>query len=224
MCTVSPVFLFIKACFSEIKSIAVPAFCYVCRTCYNVQDGLCVTCRKQIIPIVSMPLLISQRTITVYAATHYDGPLRALTLKKNYGVVGASRVLGALIYEHTSIRYKNYDVIVPVPLHWTRYAWRWFNQSEIIARVLHEKMGVPVVPLVRRTMRTRFQVGLSKKERHTNLKNVFSLHPDAHAYKGKRILVVDDVCTTGTTIKEVCRVLAVLEPELLEVAVACRVV
>lgn len=202
-----------------------PPFCYVCRRHYEVREGLCAACRNDIYPIVSMPLYIPpKRAITVHAATHYDGPVRALTLKKNYGVAGASRVLGSLIYEHTPIQFKTFDVIVPVPLHWTRYIWRWFNQSELIAGVLQQKTGTPVVRLVRRASRTRFQVGLSKEERHVNIKNVFSLVADAHKYKGKRILVVDDVCTTGTTIKEVCCALNALEPEILEVAVACRVI
>ncbi len=216
---------FLKTCFFELRVLLAPAFCYVCRTCYEVQEGLCSMCRDAIIPIVSMPLHVApKRAITVHAVTDYDGPLRTLALKKNYGMMGASRVLGALMYEHTAIRFQTFDVIVPVPLHWTRYAWRWFNQSEVIAKILHEKMGIPVVALVRRKNRTRFQVGLSKEERHTNLRNVFCLSADANQYKGKRILVVDDVCTTGTTIKEVCRVLALLEPENIEVAVACRVV
>lgn len=172
-----------------------------------------------------MPVILTKtRTVTVHAASNYEGPLKVLALKKNYGVAGASRVLGAVIYEQTAIQYKTFDLIVPVPLHWTRYAWRWFNQADVIAQVLHQKTGAPVVHLVQRSQRTPFQAGLSKEQRHANLRHVFKLSSIHQQYVGKRILVVDDIYTTGTTIKEVCRVLAFLNPSSIEVAVACRVV
>ncbi len=208
-----------------VRNLLIPRFCYVCRAYDNVPEGLCLVCRAEIRPIVSMPVVLPIiKTVSIHAASAYDGPLKTLAFKKNYGVAGASRVLGAMIYEHTAVQHKQFDVIVPVPLHWTRYAWRWFNQSELIARVLQQKTGTPVVRLVRRSRRTPFQVGLTKEQRHANLRHVFTLSPDARQYAGKRILVVDDIYTTGTTIKEVCRVLATMNPESIDVAVACRVV
>lgn len=209
---------------TALKKLLVPDFCYVCRACDQVNQGLCTTCRAAVRPVVSMPVPITKtKTITVHAASTYEYPLKHLVLKKNYGLIGASVVLANVIYDLTAVQHKKFDLIVPVPLHWTRYAWRWFNQSEVIAQVLHKKTGIPIIPLVKRIQRTKFQAGLSQKQRHANVSQAFALQGDLESYKGKKILIVDDVYTTGTTIKEVSRLLATLNPECIDVVVACRV-
>lgn len=101
------------------------------------------------------------------------------------------------------------EVVVPVPLHWRRFFWRQFNQSAELARTIASLSGVPFAPAaVRRVKRTRQQVGLGQREREDNVRAAFSVPPEAEIdIRGRRVLVVDDVYTTGATVTAVTRAL-----------------
>lgn len=98
------------------------------------------------------------------------------------------------------------DLIVPVPLHWRRKRKRGYNQAEIIARHLGELTGIPVdAKLVIRKKYTTPQKTLNDKERVKNLKNVFDMRKKK--VRGKNILLIDDIYTTGSTIDAISKVL-----------------
>jgi len=97
--------------------------------------------------------------------------------------------------------------MVPVPLHWTRLVGRRYNQAGLLAHAIHAAGGPPVVPdwLVRRR-RTPSQGRLGAVARARNVRGAFALRP-GHSVKGKRLVVVDDVLTSGATVEECARVL-----------------
>ena len=101
------------------------------------------------------------------------------------------------------------DVIVPVPLHRFRLLWRKFNQSAELARAIAHLSGKPaLVDAVRRTRRTRRQVGLGPRAREDNVRGAFSITPEGReALFGRRVVLVDDVYTTGATVSAVTRTL-----------------
>jgi ComF family protein len=101
------------------------------------------------------------------------------------------------------------DAILPVPLHRFRLIWRKFNQSAELARAIGRLSGKPVLlKALLRTRRTRRQVGLGARAREDNVRGAFALTAEGKASLfGKRIVLVDDVYTTGATVSAVARTL-----------------
>ncbi len=97
-----------------------------------------------------------------------------------------------------------YDYIIPVPLHKKRLKKRGYNQAELIAEGMSEVTGVPVLTnVIERKVYASTQTRLSAAERYRNVSNDFCLAAGAEAVKGKTLLVLDDVFTTGAT-SEAC--------------------
>jgi ComF family protein len=91
------------------------------------------------------------------------------------------------------------DAVVPVPLHPQRRADRGYNQSELLAHAFGAQVGLPVAPAwLQRIRETRQQVGLGPAARHANVVDAFWADP---AVAGRVLLLVDDVCTTGATLR-----------------------
>lgn len=112
-----------------------------------------------------------------------------------------------------------WDLIVPIPLHASRQRKRGYNQSQKFAEGLSEKLGIPVVPdIVKRTHRTETQTRKSKRHRWENVRTVFELCRQDEI-KGRKILLVDDVVTTGATLEACATIL--LDGGCLELSVAC---
>ncbi|MFQ8887100.1 MAG: ComF family protein [Bilophila wadsworthia] len=173
------------------------------------EPALCETCQKTPPP---------WEHFRFYGA--YSGALKTLLLR---GKFGADPAVLHLLGRFLALSCKDLpkpDAIVPVPLHSTRLRERGFNQCQELARPLSDALGVPLVPdLLLRQHPTRHQVGLSEAERVANLKSAFLSLPEV---RGKRILLVDDTYTTGTTLRRAA--LALLDPHAGAAAVDVAVV
>ncbi len=119
------------------------------------------------------------------------------------GVIRLAEPLGLLL-AHT---YSNYgmhaDMLLPVPLHNERHKQRGFNHAHLLARVCSSATGVPLREQVLvRSRATHAQVGLNASDRRQNVAGAFSIIAEAATtyVRGRRILIVDDVCTTGATL------------------------
>jgi len=115
---------------------------------------------------------------------------------------------------------------VPIPLHFTRFASRGFNQAQEIARVLSQKSDKNIAPILKRTKITKRQSKLTQEGRSENVKHAFSLRASdtISQYTGKHLLLVDDLMTTGSTLTAAAKKLRELQPRAITAVVACRVV
>lgn len=91
-----------------------------------------------------------------------------------------------------------YDAVVPVPLHWKKRWSRGFNQAELLARPVAKRRGIPVLNALCRRKSTEVQASLTMAARRKNVQGAFLARPGAKL-QGKRILLIDDVMTTGAT-------------------------
>ena len=104
------------------------------------------------------------------------------------------------------LRGSQFDIIVPVPLHATRLRERGFNQASLLAALLSAQTSIPSQPVLERIRYTTTQTVLDRSERMENLHNAFRLRKNADV-RGLRMLLIDDVLTTGSTLSECARVL-----------------
>ncbi len=139
----------------------------------------------------------------------YEGDLRRLIHLLKYD--GMRPLAKALATKMASLvpRLGAVELVVPVPLHRSRRWSREFNQAELLARELSRLVGIPCRPGgLRRVRSTSPQAGLSHRQRRENVRGAFAA-TDAACIKGRRVLLVDDVMTTGATLNACARVLKV---------------
>jgi ComF family protein len=157
----------------------------------------------------------------------YDGELRELIhLLKYEQVLPAAGVLGAMLADAIGKLKLNVPVlVVPVPLHSSKRRQRKFNQADLIARAAFRKLAQDhfhfAAKVLVRVKPTVSQIGLTRPQRRENMRGAFRVvHPTT--VKGRSILLVDDVLTTGTTASECARVLRKAGAEQVWVATAAR--
>ena len=158
-------------------------------------------------------------------APHEFGRIHFLNLKRSGRRDGLGTFSGWMAQAGRTLL-DEADVIVPVPLHYTRLASRGFNQSAWLADAVSRRTGVPVsVDALKRTRRTPTQGGLSAKARRRNMAGAFAPHPKRTGHvQGKRVLLVDDVLTTGATLSACTRALKRAGARHVDVLVLARVV
>lgn len=203
-----------------------PSLCAACGIFIKEQKPLCAHCYTKIRPVVTYDLSITAaKAIKVYAVSSYIDPLKKLILAKHYAQRTNAVHLGMLMHELVPLSEIPCDYIVPVPLHWSRYAWRGYNQANEIAKIIGKKNRKPIVHALTRIAHTPYQAILNKQERAKNVKAVFrKRYTNATDYKGKHIVLVDDVMTTGATLHACARALSAYKPASITAIVACRVI
>ena len=175
-------------------------FCVSCRTPFVNSfpldsEGRCSLCRSGL-----------RAFDAAYSFGSYAGPLRTLVhLFKYHAMRPLAAPLGAYLLRSLP-RDQAFDLLVPVPLHWLRRWKRGFNQSELLGRVVSRSTGIPVCGALRRVRSTAVQAGLSNTARRRNVSQAFRCHRPEKV-RGKRILLVDDVMTTGSTATACARAL-----------------
>lgn len=211
--------LFPKKCVGCNKSGA-----YFCRECIaNIRQGelLCPNCDLPGVFGETHPLCKTRFGLDgLWSLGLYQGSLKRAIQKLKYKpsfIQDLALILTDIIVSYWKAhqpfifdqikkdRGKNWAV-VPVPLHWFRQNDRGFNQSGLIGQILSKSMGLDYLNTLKRTRYTKPQVKLKSNNRKKNIRGAFAL---SNNYKLKTInyLLVDDVWTTGSTLKECCKIL-----------------
>ena len=177
---------------------------YACAACHTPfvsahpldAQGLCMLCRRDL-----------PGYDAAFSYGFYDGPLRRLIhLFKFERVDSLAAPLGKYLARALPVDCQ-FDVVVPMPLHWFRRWQRGFNQSELLAGQVARRLGLPVSGnVLGRSRHAAPQSGLSSAARRRNVAGLFEV-ADRRLIEGRRVLLVDDVLTTGATAQTAARAL-----------------
>ena len=184
---------------AKIQPFAPEHVCLRCRTPFNSAfplgpERICLACRIE-----------ATQFDAAYCYGQYDGVLPQLIhLLKYARVQTLAQPLGRLLLNGFP-REERVDALVPVPVSWLKRFRRGFNQSEMLARVVSRSTSLPVRNLLR-SKTGPSQAGLNSRERRLNVRGRFSLRRRA-SVAGRRLMLVDDVFTTGATLNACARVL-----------------
>lgn len=164
-------------------------FCASCRTPFQNSfpldaSGRCALCRSGV-----------RGFDAAYSFGAYEGVLRKLIHVYKYGKVRTLAGPLSSLLAQALPRDESFDAVVPVPLYWRRRLQRGFNQADLLARGIARRTGIPVLPALRRLRPTATQAGLSNSARRKNVVRAFR----SRSVQGQRILLIDDVMTTGAT-------------------------
>lgn len=187
----------LKSFLTGLTDLLAPPRCAACRSPLLERAlGFCDACRPLLEPAPSGDEDLHRD------AFHYGGPLRDAVRRLKYeGASELAPALGALLIEPARAFAGAVDCVTAVPLHPRRLRERGYNQSLLLARPVARRLGVPLAPsLVRRVRDTAAQVGKGQHERNAQLARAFVA---SERVRGRAVLIIDDVRTTGATLRAV---------------------
>lgn len=233
----------LKAILTPLADLLLTPLCYACSDRLPVAaDLICKDCQAQLavpgehicrhcgsqLEQDSCPHCAETAFLFKLARTafHYHSPVRELIHRFKYDSfqnISPWLVRGMLQAYQSEPGFADSDLVTAVPLHRVRQRDRGFNQSELLARQLARHLGLSFSMLARRAHHTPSQTRLSKDEREHNLDGAFVMRPRRDV-KGRNILLIDDVFTTGTTVNKLSRLFLDHEAASVTVLTAARAV
>lgn len=180
-----------------------------CPLCGQPDCSLCPTCETELLTAQWEPISRQLPHLTgLIASGRHHGFLQEAIHALKYGCERAiAAPLGERLWRLLQERGEpeEFDAVIPVPLHERRLLERGFNQAELLASSLSERSGIPLKEGgLQRKRETHTQVGLSEQDRRHNVAEAFEA---SEGQAGRRILLVDDVCTSGATLGACAQVL-----------------
>jgi len=209
--------------FRAIADFAFPPLCLGCGVFCEEESGICSDCLRKI-EVFEYPTCLSceqpieqddgcelcgDQSFPLFAFANYVSPLKEIIFRFKFGgITTPARFFASAIAKRFSERIRSFDadLLVPVPLHPTREYSRGYNQAALLAEALQERLGIPCeTNRVVRTKKRKPQTKLRKPYREKNIGGVFKVMVEPG--ESRRIILVDDIVTTGATVREVRRVL-----------------
>lgn len=202
----------IKHILSSSTKVVYPDKCPFCNELIDNNQYACDNCKKDI-PTHGELRGVHGGYRCVSTLVHSDKHRYALLQFKFNGKTQFAKQFAMIMYEEVKRSYPDmvFDVITYVPMHKVSELFRGYNQCELLAKHLSSLMNTPYKKLIEKKKYTRPQHKLRVKDRTTNLKGAFKVI-DKNEIKGKTILIIDDIVTTGSTLAECTKTLEKAKP------------
>jgi len=198
-----------------------PPLCLICGAPLQSaeQDDRCAHCRD------APPAFDSARAVTRYrSGAEGSNTVGALLRRHKYGLdQSLGRALAEFLDAGPELKAGAYDIVIPVPLHRTRLRWRGFNQAALLGAALARRLNCSLdVVTLARVRATAPQTERDRAQRTRNVRDAFAVRRPSRV-AGQRVLLVDDVMTTGATADECARVLRAAGALRIDVLTLARV-
>jgi ComF family protein len=209
-------------CVARVERIPEPR----CEVCGGTLDSAAIDEPRCARCLAHPPRYRIARTVARYRTTAEDEPgsLPALIRRHKYGLdQSVGRALVEYLGDELPVSADDYDLVIPVPLHWRRLWWRGFNQAALLAGEVARRLNLPLetTAMTRRRFTTP-QTSQHHDERVRNVRRAFTV-TKPELIKNRRVLIVDDVMTTGATVDECARVLTAAGATRVDVFTLARV-
>ncbi len=172
--------------------------CPVCKKNASSSLGACKSCQANLF----MPRIEPE---LIYLGDYDNGLERAIKALKFRNAHRLSLLFAKTLAVEIKRANWQIDIICPIPLHWSRYLERGYNQSALVAKALAKELDVEFIKLLKRKKRTKQQAKLNRLERKHNLNKAFELN--SYNINNKNIVILDDVVTSGATVSAAISVL-----------------
>lgn len=219
--------------FDRLLSVLFPRTCLFCgrfgryccpvceKTLARIQTPICPVCAHPAIDGATHPRCMTRYSLDgLVSAFRYTGLVKKAIKQLKYrkvsdvaseiGMLCSREIAGSQSNNFRSFRLflQLQPVMIPIPLHWRKKQSRWFNQSELIGKYSAEYLGIEMhTDVLTRLIFTKPQAGQTKEDRLKNMKGVFSIHSSQIAHMPANVILLDDVWTTGATMREATNVL-----------------
>jgi len=218
-----------KPLLADLKTFALDTlFPISCVSCGEEGSFICVDCKMSLKALEHQRCIVCQKQ-AVFGLTHagcqtphgadglisfydyHDKKVAQIIIDGKYKFIHALyKTLAAMILPKLQNDFSHFLTtplaLTPIPLHSSRQRWRGFNQAGILAQELSVNLNLPIADVLQREKTTKTQKDLKKDERSRNVAGAFALKKGADI-RGKNIILIDDVTTTGATLQEAAKVL-----------------
>jgi competence protein ComFC len=175
--------------------------CILCEKEIYDDNYICIDCARKVkLCNDSFEIEFNNMKITSYSVSYYSGAMMELILKLKYkSNFKAGETISCYMINLIKKNNIKFDLITYIPMDKIALKKRGYNQSEYLAKVVSNALNIPLIHCLQKTQKTKDQIGLNHNERWENMKKCFKFVDNSVNIKDKKILIIDDVITTGAT-------------------------
>jgi competence protein ComFC len=193
----------------------------LCICCYKKSNEIvCTNCLDQFKKTIPIKFYFLENKIYIYSLTSYEGKIKKILHSKYYKNENPYFFFGEKMADYFLKYNLKADYIIPIPQHFIKKCIRQFNQSETLAKKISKNTNIPLINAINVKKYYKPQNKIKIEDRTENIKNVFIKSKNIENLNNKTLCIVDDIYTTGSTIKEAIKTLKIKNSNIIILVIA----